>query len=81
MEMDTGPRSCSRAPEHDLAWQLPAPTAPPGLGQADTVPRRLCLGDFAQEALQRQYFPDLRKQPANPIDFGGVDGWRKNLCP
>jgi hypothetical protein len=33
-------RSGSRAPEHDLAWQLPAPTAPPGLGQADAVPRR-----------------------------------------
>lgn len=26
---------------------------PPGLGQADTVPRRLCLGDSTQEALPR----------------------------
>jgi hypothetical protein len=34
-------RSGSRAPEHDHAWKLPAPTAPPGLGQADTVPRGL----------------------------------------
>jgi hypothetical protein len=32
-------RSGSRAPEHDLAWQLPAPT----VGQTDTVSRRLCL--------------------------------------
>jgi hypothetical protein len=34
-------RSGSRAPERDLAWQLPAPTAPtapPGFGQADAVP-------------------------------------------
>jgi hypothetical protein len=44
-----------RTPEHHLAWQLLAPTAPPGLGQADTVPRRSFLGahrfllDSAQE--------------------------------
>ena len=37
-------RSGSRAPEHHLVWQLMAPTAPPGLGQADTVPRRLFRG-------------------------------------
>ena len=46
-------RSGSRTPEHDLAWQQLAPTALPGLGQADTVPRRLCLGDSTQEALPR----------------------------
>ena len=38
-EMDTGP-VLALGPLNDLAWQLPAPTAPPGLGQADAVPRR-----------------------------------------
>src|SRR5947209_2862033 len=44
MEMDTGPVLVLEPPKHDLAWQLPAPTAPPGLGKADTIPRKSFRG-------------------------------------
>jgi hypothetical protein len=49
--MRTGPDLAPKAaptrvssPEHDLAWQLPASTAPPGLGQALTGLKRKRAG-------------------------------------
>jgi hypothetical protein len=75
-------RSGSRTPEHDLAWQLLAPTSPTGLGQADTAPRRSFLGDSLQETSNRpsefilgthlSYESVAMIKPLQPLSFSSL---------